>query len=73
MLNFRILAPNRLTDDVVQTLEDDPCVSGLAVVREAVIRPAGDLVFADVPREAANEVISRLRALGVHREGTIQI
>jgi uncharacterized hydrophobic protein (TIGR00271 family) len=73
MLNFRILAPNRLTDDVVQTLEDDPCVSGLAVVRETVIRPAGDLVFADVPREAANEVISRLRALGVHREGTIQI
>ena len=73
MLNLRILAPNRLTDDVVQTLEEDPCVSGLAVVRDAAIRPAGDLVFADVPREAANDVISRLRALGVHREGTIEI
>src|SRR6187200_3784308 len=46
MLNLRILAPNRLTDDVVQILEEDPCVSGLAVVRAAAIRPAGDLVFA---------------------------
>ena len=73
MLNLRILAPNRLTDDVVQILEEDPCVSGLAVVRDAAIRPAGDLVFADVAREAANDVISRLRALGLHREGTIEI
>ena len=50
MLNLRILAPNRLTDDVVQILEEDPCVSGLAVVRAAAIRPAGDLVFADIAR-----------------------
>jgi uncharacterized hydrophobic protein (TIGR00271 family) len=73
MLNLRILAPHRLTDDVVQTLEEDPCVSGLAVVKDAAIRPAGDLVLADVAREAANDVITRLRALGVHREGTIEI
>ena len=29
--------------------------------------------MADVAREAANDVIDRLRALGVHREGTIHI
>ena len=73
MLNLRILAPTRLTDDVIQTLKEDPCVSGLAVVREAAIEPTGDLVFADVAREAANEVIGRLRALGLHHEGTIEI
>jgi hypothetical protein len=33
MLNLRILVPTRLTDGVVQILEEDPCVSGLAVVR----------------------------------------
>jgi uncharacterized hydrophobic protein (TIGR00271 family) len=73
MLNLRILVPTRLTDGVVQILEEDPCVSGLAVVREAAIQPAGDLVFADVAREAANDVITRLRAIGLHREGTIEI
>jgi uncharacterized hydrophobic protein (TIGR00271 family) len=58
---------------VVQTLEDDPSVSGLALVKAAALHPPGDLVLADVPREAANDVITRLRALGVHREGTIEI
>ena len=73
MLQLRILAPNRLTDEVVRIFEDDPCVSGLAVVKDAAIRPAGDLVLADIAREAANDIIDRLRALGVHREGTIEI
>ena len=73
MLQIRILAPAKLTDDVVQTLEDDPCVSGLAVVRDAAVKPVGDLVLANVAREAANEIIDRLRTMGVHREGTIEI
>jgi uncharacterized hydrophobic protein (TIGR00271 family) len=73
MLNLRILAPTKLTDNVVQILEDDPYVSGIAVLRAAAIRPAGDLVFADVAREAANDIVTQLRDLGVHREGTIEI
>ena len=73
MLHLRILAPNRLTDAMVRIFEDDPCVSGLAVVKDAAIRPAGDLVLADIAREAANDIIDRLRALGVHHEGTIEI
>ena len=70
---MRILAPARLTDDIVQMLEEDPCVSGIAVLRAAAIRPAGDLVFADIPREAANDVVAHLRGLGVHRDGTIEV
>ena len=70
---MRILSPNRLTDDVVQILEDDPCMSGLAVVRGAAVRPPGDLVLADIAREGANDVIDRLRAAGLNREGTIEI
>ena len=73
MLNVRILAPTGLTDDVVHLLEADPCVSGIAVLRAAAIRPAGDLVFADIPREAANDVVAHLRGLGVHRDGTIEV
>ena len=70
---MRILAPARLTDDIVQMLEEDPCVSGIAVLRAAAIRSAGDLVFADIPREAANDVVAHLRGLGVHRDGTIEV
>ena len=47
--------------------------SGLAVMRGAAVRPAGDLILADVAREAANGVIDQLRDLGVHRAGSIQV
>ncbi|MGD9619800.1 MAG: DUF389 domain-containing protein [Mycolicibacterium sp.] len=73
MLHLRILLPTKLTEGVVQILEEDPCVSGLAMVRAAAIRPAGDLVLADAPREAMNDIVARLRDMGVHREGTIEI
>jgi uncharacterized hydrophobic protein (TIGR00271 family) len=58
---------------VLRVLRDDPAVSSLSHLPDALIQPEGDLVFADVAREAANEVIDRLRALGVHRDGTIQV
>ena len=48
-------------------------MSGLVVVPGAAIRPAGDLVLADIAREAANDIIDRLRAVGLHKEGTIEI
>ena len=72
MLNLRVLAPAELTDELVAIMDDDPAVSGLAVVRGAALRPVGDLVFAEVAREAANDVIDRLRALGVHRSGSLR-
>jgi uncharacterized hydrophobic protein (TIGR00271 family) len=73
MLHLRILTPDKLADSVIEVLEEDPCVSGLAVIKSAAIHPPGDLVLADVAREAANDVIDRLRAIGVHREGTIEV
>ena len=73
MLSLRILSPARLTADVVGVLESEPCVSGLAVVEGAAIRPVGDLVVADLPREAVNDVVAALRALGLHHDGTIEI
>jgi uncharacterized hydrophobic protein (TIGR00271 family) len=48
-------------------------VSNLAVLRGASLEPAGDLVLADIAREAANEVVERLDALGLPRAGTIHI
>jgi hypothetical protein len=57
MLNLRISSPGDKTDDVLRILQADPGVSSLSVVRGASLRPVGDLVTADVAREAANDVI----------------
>ncbi|TQF69307.1 DUF389 domain-containing protein [Rhodococcus spelaei] len=73
MLHLRILAPTDLTDGAIRILEEEPGVSGLVVLRGSVLRPPGDLVQADVAREAANDVIERLRATDLHHRGTIEI
>ena len=73
MLHQRISSPAALTDQVLTTLSDDPAISSLSAVRGASVRPQGDLVYADVAREAANDVVDRLRDLGIHREGSVHI
>ncbi|MBO0842995.1 MAG: DUF389 domain-containing protein, partial [Nocardioides sp.] len=73
MLYLRIFSPAHLTDAVVDVLSDDPAVSELASVPGASLRPEGDLVTASVAREAVNDVVDRLRALGVHDEGGIHV
>jgi uncharacterized hydrophobic protein (TIGR00271 family) len=73
VLQLRVATTSALSRAVIEALEDDPAVSSLAVMRGASIRPQGDVVFADVAREGANQVVDRLRALGVHHEGTIHL
>lgn len=73
MLHLRISAPADLTAEVINILEGDPAISSLAVVPTASIRPRGDLVFAEIAREAANDVIDQLRALGVQRTGSVHV
>ncbi|WP_280268739.1 DUF389 domain-containing protein [Nocardia wallacei] len=73
MLHLRIMVPGDLTEDVLGALDCDESVSGLAVVRGAAVRPPGDVVTANVAREAANDVVERLRGLGVHQRGSIEI
>ena len=73
MIHLRIAVPADLADNVVAVLEEDPAVSGLARIRGASIKPPGDLVEADVAREATNDVVDRLRALGVHERGSVHV
>lgn len=73
MLHFRITSPTDLTDEVMGVMTDDPAVSNLALMRGALVRPVGDLVLADVTREAANGVVDRLRELNLQQEGSLQI
>ncbi len=73
MLHLRVSTTSDLSGAVVELLQQDASVSSLAVLRGASVIPAGDVIYADVAREGANQIIDQLRALGVHREGTLHI
>lgn len=73
MLHLRITTPPGSTAEVVELLEADPAISSLAVLSGASVRPNGDLILAAVAREAANDIVDKLRALGVHRTGSVHI
>ena len=73
MLHLRVMAPAELTDDVLTILESDEAVSGLAVFRGGGIKPEGDVILADLAREAANDILEQLRATGLHHHGSIEL
>lgn len=73
MIHLRLAVPTALSAAAVEALTDDPAVSSLSVIRGASLKPVGDVIDADVAREAANDVIDRLRALRVHHEGTLHV
>lgn len=73
MLHVRIFSPSEHTDAVMEVLRDHPDVSALALLPRASVRPDGDVVLADIPREAANGVIEQIRSLGVTDEGTVHV
>ena len=73
MLHLRITTPADLTDQVLQVFTDDPAVSSLAVMRGASIQPEGDIVLADVAREAANDMTDALERLKIPQRGTVHV
>ncbi len=73
MLRLQVLASADLSHSVRDLLDEEPAVSGLAVIAGAGVRPEGDLFIADIAREAANGVVDQLRDLGVHHAGSIQL
>jgi uncharacterized hydrophobic protein (TIGR00271 family) len=73
MLHVRVVVPAELSDAVLDVFKDDPAVSAVAFLPGASVEPAGDLVLADVAREAVNEVVDRLTALGVPEQGTVHV
>jgi uncharacterized hydrophobic protein (TIGR00271 family) len=73
LLTLRIIVPPDRTEAVRRLFEDDPGTAHLAVLPGACLRPAGDLVLADVARESADALIGELRRLGVDRDGGISV
>ncbi|MBI5159844.1 MAG: DUF389 domain-containing protein [Micrococcales bacterium] len=71
MICLRLVVAGDLTDRVLDTLAADPAVAHVALERGASLRPAGDVIVADVAREAASALIDRLEALGLADSGAI--
>lgn len=73
MLHLRVIAPVDLRGPVLNVLHGEPGVTHIVVHAGAAIDPAGDEITADVAREAANDVVERLKSLDVHHFGAITI
>jgi uncharacterized hydrophobic protein (TIGR00271 family) len=73
MLHLRVIAPDALSDSVIDALRANAGVAHLVVHRDAALDPAGDEITADIARECANDVIEALKELGVKERGAITL
>lgn len=73
MLHLRVIAPDELSDDVVDVLRGHVGVTHIVVHRGAALEPEGDEITADIARESANEVVDDLKALGLRHRGAITL
>ncbi|KMS77752.1 membrane protein [Streptomyces leeuwenhoekii] len=73
MLHLRLICPAGRTDDVVRVIERTVGTTHLVVLPGAARSPSGDIVLCDVAREAGDELIAELRALGLDRTGSIAV
>ncbi|MFF3748841.1 DUF389 domain-containing protein [Streptomyces sp. NPDC002018] len=70
MLRIRVICPPALAEEVLR-IADSPAVVNIVRFPGAARSPAGDLVEFEVAREAANDVLARLRALGLSDTGGV--
>jgi uncharacterized hydrophobic protein (TIGR00271 family) len=69
VLHLRLIVPSARADEAVEVLEGCPGVTNLVVLPGAAREPRGDVILCDAAREAANEVLGRLKWL--ETEGSI--
>jgi hypothetical protein len=58
VLHLRLICPVERTDEVGELLDRSVGVAHIAMFRGAAVRPAGDVVEADIARECADEVLA---------------
>lgn len=71
MIHLRVVSPPDLTGTLMPMLRSEPAVMNLTMLPGAVSHPDGDAVHFDVLHGAANDVIGRLRDLGLEQRGSI--
>lgn len=71
MLHLRAICPPEHTDETLELLRTHPGAAHLIVHRGASVSPEGDLIEADIAREAADDIVDALCTLGLDRSGGI--
>jgi uncharacterized hydrophobic protein (TIGR00271 family) len=73
MVHLRIVVPSYQSEHALDLLEGIDSVSNLIFLERAARKPEGDVILCDVAREDASVVISDLKELRVHIEGSIAL
>jgi uncharacterized hydrophobic protein (TIGR00271 family) len=73
VLHLRVTCPPDTTEAVLGRLRRERGAAHVTVIRGAVVKPPGDLIEAEVAREAADELLADLRALDLERTGGITL
>jgi uncharacterized hydrophobic protein (TIGR00271 family) len=71
VLHLRVITPVELREPVLNILDREPGVTHIVLHPGAAVEPAGDEITADVAREAANQVVDRLKSLDLQHCGAI--
>jgi uncharacterized hydrophobic protein (TIGR00271 family) len=71
VVHLRIVVPSHQSGHALDLLENTPSVCNLIYLERAAQRPEGDVILCDVTREDASVIISDLKELDIHREGSI--
>ena len=63
VLKLRVICPAEATQTALDVLHRHPAATHLVVHRGVAVEPVGDVVYADLAREAASEVMAELQAI----------
>ena len=73
MITVRVCCAAELAPTVTELLRSNAAASSVVVHHGASLKPEGDVIEVDLPREAVNAVVEDLMELGVQESGTIQL
>jgi uncharacterized hydrophobic protein (TIGR00271 family) len=73
MVHLRIVVPSHQSGHALDLLEHTPSAANLIFLERAAQRPEGDVILVDVAREDASVIVSDLKELDIHKEGSIAI
>ncbi|MCG8917781.1 DUF389 domain-containing protein [Actinokineospora sp. PR83] len=73
MLHLRVVCPADRVDAAVGLLREHPGATHLVLFPGAALDPEGDVVEADLAREAADDVLAGLCRLGIDRDGGVTL
>ena len=73
MRHIRVISPPDRTDAVLALLRSRPGVTHITLALGASLVPAGDVLSAEVTREAAHRVLQGLEELGIPADGAVTV